>query len=121
MKGCRVLVYTVICAKGNKNVGFRAPARGISAEMINMKLEDQLRGVIRLKHFSRKTEETDVGWYRRFVLWHGKRLPREMGAAEVEAFLTHLAVRGKLGSVCESRLFSKFGGHDLGDLVVCVL
>ena len=57
-----------------------------------MKLEDQLRGAIRLKHFSLRTEETYVGWYRRYVLWHEKRHPKEMGAREVEAFLTHLAV-----------------------------
>ena len=57
-----------------------------------MKLEDQLRGAIRVKHFSLRTEETYVGWYRRFVLWHGKRHPQEMGVPEVEAFLTHLAV-----------------------------
>ena len=79
-------------AKSNNNVGFRALVRGISCKNINMKLEDQLRGAIRLKHFSRRTEESYVGWYRSFVLWHAKRHPREMGAAEVEAFLTHLAV-----------------------------
>ena len=65
VKGWGMLVYTLICAKGNEHVGLHAPARGILAEMINTKLEDQLRGAIRLKHFSFKTEETYVGWYRR--------------------------------------------------------
>jgi hypothetical protein len=46
------------------------------------KLEDQLQAVLRRKHYSLATEETYVGWYRRFVLWHGKRHPREMGARE---------------------------------------
>jgi len=55
-----------------------------------MKLEDQLRAVLRLKHYSLKTEESYTGWYKRYVLWHGKRHPAEMGAAEVEAFLTRL-------------------------------
>lgn len=55
------------------------------------KLEDRLRRTIRLKQFSYRTEETYVAWYKRFVLWHGKRHPAEMGAAEVGAFLTHLA------------------------------
>ena len=87
-----MLFYARQRTRSNDNVGFHAPVRGISGEMINIKLEDQLRGAIRLKHFSIKTEETYVGWYRRFVLWHGKRHPQEMGAAEVEAFLTHLAV-----------------------------
>ena len=68
-----------------------ALARGIPGEMnsapaLSSKLEDQLRGAIRRKHFSLKTEECYVGWYRRYVLWHGKRHPREMGAEEVEAF-----------------------------------
>ena len=49
-----------------------------------MKLEDQLRDTIRFKHLSLKTEESYVGWYRRYVLWHGKRHPEEMGAAEVK-------------------------------------
>lgn len=57
-----------------------------------MKLEEQLRRAIRVKHYSMKTEESYVGWYRRYVLWSGKRHPVEMGAAEVEGFLTHLAV-----------------------------
>lgn len=59
---------------------------------IKMKLEEQLRGVMRKEHYSLRTEETYVAWYRRFVLWHGKRHPMEMGAPEVSAFLTHLAV-----------------------------
>ncbi len=57
-----------------------------------MKLEEQLRRAIRVKHYSLKTEETYVGWYRRYALWAGKRHPAEMGAAEVEGFLTWLAV-----------------------------
>ena len=55
-------------------------------------LEEQLRGVMRKRQYSRKTEESYVGWYRRYVKWHGLRHPREMGVPEVEAFLTHLAI-----------------------------
>jgi Phage integrase, N-terminal SAM-like domain len=69
-----------------------------------MKLEDQLRGAIRLKHYSMKTEETYVGWYRRFVMWHGKRHPAEMGVPEVEVFLTHLAVNRGVAAVSQSPL-----------------
>lgn len=68
-----------------------------------MKLEEQLKNAIRLKHFSLRTEESYVGWYRRFVLWHGKRHPAEMGAAEVEAFLTHLAVNRGLAAVSQNQ------------------
>ena len=68
-----------------------------------MKLEDQLRGAIRLKQFSLRTEEIYVGWYRRYVIWHGRRHPQEMGAAEVEAFLTHLAVNRAVGASCQNQ------------------
>ena len=61
-------------------------------------LEEELRGVLRKLHYSRRTEETYVGWYRQFVLWNGKRHPNEMGAAEVTAFLTHLAVNRKVSA-----------------------
>lgn len=44
-------------------------------------LEGDLRGVLRKLHYSLKTEESYIGWYRRFILWHGKRHPRDMGAA----------------------------------------
>ncbi len=56
------------------------------------KLLDQVRDVLRLKHYAIRTEETYVDWIRRFILLHDKRHPREMGEAEVTAFLTHLAV-----------------------------
>jgi integron integrase len=63
------------------------------------RLLDQLRDKIRLKHYSIRTEQAYTEWAKRFVLFHKKRHPREMGAAEVESFLTHLAVEGK---VCAS-------------------
>ena len=56
------------------------------------KLLDRVREAIQLKHYSPRTEEAYVSWIRRFILFHNKRHPREMGAAEIEAFLTHLAV-----------------------------
>jgi integron integrase len=61
-------------------------------------LLDQVRGKIRLKHYSLRTEQAYIDWIRRFILHSGKRHPREMGAAEVEAFLTHLAVVGKVAA-----------------------
>lgn len=62
------------------------------------KLLDQVRGKIRLKHYSLRTEQTYVDWIKRFILHFDKRHPRDMGAAEVEAFLTHLAVAGKVAA-----------------------
>ncbi len=54
-------------------------------------LLDQLRLVLRVRHYSRRTEECYVHWAKRFILFQRKRHPRTMGAAEVEQFLTHLA------------------------------
>ena len=55
------------------------------------KLLDRVRDVIRRKHFSIRTEQAYTDWIRRFILFHGKRHPREMAEAEVTAFLTHLS------------------------------
>jgi integron integrase len=58
------------------------------------KLLDIVRQAIRTRHYSRRTEEAYVGWIRRFIVFHGKRHPRELGEREVTAFLSSLAVRG---------------------------
>ncbi|MDP8568456.1 integron integrase [Methylophilus aquaticus] len=47
---------------------------------------------LRVKHYSKRTEEAYIQWIKRYILHHGKRHPRDMGASEVEDFLTHLAV-----------------------------
>ena len=67
------------------------------------KLLDQVRDKIRLKHYSIRTEQAYVDWIKRFVLFHHKRHPAEMGAAEVEAFLTHLAVEGKVAASTQNQ------------------
>ncbi len=53
------------------------------------RLLDRLRFALRAKHYSFRTEQAYVHWVRRFILHHGKRRPQEMGATEIEAFLTH--------------------------------
>jgi len=55
-------------------------------------LLDQLRAAVRSRHYSIRTEDTYVQWARRFIVYHDKRHPREMGPIEVQAFLSHLAV-----------------------------
>ncbi len=67
------------------------------------KLLDQVRGKIRLKHYSIRTEQAYVDWIRRFILFHNKRHPTDMGASEVEAFLTHLAVKGKVAASTQNQ------------------
>ena len=71
-----------------------------------LKLLDQLREQIRLRHYSIRTEAQYVQWVRRFVLFHGKRHPREMGAVEVTAFLTDLAVNGKVAASTQNQALS---------------
>ena len=56
------------------------------------KLLDQVRDVIRLKHYSLSTEKNYVSWIKRFILFHSKRHPKDMGAMEIQAYLTYLAV-----------------------------
>src|SRR5207302_3310177 len=55
------------------------------------KLLDQVRNFIRIKHYSIRTEQAYIDWIKRFILFHGKRHPAEMGEEEVARFLTHLA------------------------------
>jgi len=70
------------------------------------KLLDQVRDVIRLKHYAYRTEETYVQWIRRYILFHHKRHPKEMGNAEIEAFLTHLAVEGQVSASTQNQALS---------------
>lgn len=70
------------------------------------KLLDQVRGVIRARHYSLRTEEAYVRWMRRFILFHGKRHPREMGVREVQQFLTHLAVESRVAASTQSQALS---------------
>ncbi len=56
------------------------------------KLRDQVRDALRVKHYSIRTEQAYTGWSRRYILFHNKRHPQEMGAPEITAFLTYLAV-----------------------------
>jgi integron integrase len=70
------------------------------------KLLDQVRGAIRARHYSRRTEEAYVFWTRRYILFHGKRHPREMGATQVAAFLTALAVRDKVAASTQTQALS---------------
>src|SRR5947208_4018824 len=67
------------------------------------RLLDQVREVIRVKHYSIRTEDAYVQWIKRFIFFHGKRHPREMGAAEIEGFLTDLAVQKKVAAATQNQ------------------
>jgi len=70
------------------------------------KLLDQVREAIRLKHYSIRTEEAYVTWIKRYILFHNKRHPNEMGSTEVEAFLTNLAVEQHVAASTQNQAFS---------------
>ncbi len=67
---------------------------------------ESVRDLIRVKHLSYRTEETYLGWIRRFIIFNNKRHPAEMGAAEVQAFLTYLAVEGKVAAATQNQAFA---------------
>jgi integron integrase len=70
------------------------------------KLLDQVRGAIQRKHYSLSTEQTYVSWIKRYILFHKKRHPKEMGSAEIEAFLTHLAVDQNVAASTQNQALS---------------
>ena len=70
------------------------------------RLLDQVREEIRKRHYSRRTTKSYVGWIRRFILFHGKRHPAEMGEAEVSHFLSHLAVTAKVSASTQNQALS---------------
>jgi len=77
-----------------------------SPEPQKPRLLDRVREEIRKRHYSRRTEKTYVGWIRRFILFHGKRHPAEMGAEEVSRYLSHLAVSGKVSASTQNQALS---------------
>jgi integron integrase len=70
------------------------------------KLLDQVMDTIRLKHYSERTGETYVHWIKKYILFHNKRHPQEMGFPEVEAFQTHLANDQKLSASSQNQALS---------------
>ena len=64
---------------------------------------EQVRNAIRTRHLSRRTEKAYAGWIRRFILFHGKRHPRDMAESEVAAFLTSLAQHGSVSASTQNQ------------------
>ncbi len=73
---------------------------------VKPKLLDQVRQKIRLKHYSIRTEQAYVDWIRRYILYHQKRHPQDMGKPEVEQFLTHLAVERNVAASTQNQALS---------------
>ena len=70
------------------------------------KLLDQLRAAVRVRHFSMRTEQAYAHWAVRFIRYHGIRHPKEMGTAEVNAFLTHLAEKRHVSASTQNQAFA---------------
>ena len=82
------------------------PSHGIPSQPEAPRLLEQVREAIRVRHYSLRTEQTYVGWIKRFILFHGKRHPRDMGGQEVQQFLSHLAVAGHVAASTQSQALS---------------
>jgi site-specific recombinase XerD len=75
-------------------------------EKTSKKLLDWVREAIRLKHYSIRAEEAHVDWIKRYILFHDKQHPQEMGTPEIEAFLTRLAVDQNVAASTQNQALS---------------
>ncbi len=71
-----------------------------------VKLLDQVRNKIRLKHYSIRTEQAYTGWIKRFIFFHNKQHPKDLGKEHIESFLSHLAVEGKVAASTQNQAFN---------------
>jgi integron integrase len=71
-----------------------------------LRLLDRVRLWIRLKGYSIRTEKTYVSWVKRFILFHGKRHPEELGKPEIEAFLSHLVIHSNVSASTQNQAFN---------------
>jgi len=83
-----------------------APTIQIGISPGKPKLLEQVRDVIRRKHYSFRTEQTYIDWIRRFILFHRKRHPNEMAEAEVTEFLTYLARERNVAASTQNQALS---------------
>jgi integron integrase len=70
------------------------------------KLLDRVRDALRLKHYSYRTEQAYIGWITRYILFHNRRHPKDLGAPAVEAFLTYLAVNENVAASTQNQALS---------------
>jgi Phage integrase, N-terminal SAM-like domain len=87
-----------------KKIGGVQSARPVSEA--RPKLLDQLREALRSRHCSRRTESTYCHWVKRFIYFHNVRHPAEMAEPQINAFLTHLAVKEKVSASTQNQALS---------------
>jgi len=98
--GKTLYINTVFC---NSRVAMSDNSFATSPSPDSPKLLDRVRAKLRFKHYSIRTETAYTGWIKRFIHFHGKRHPGEMGKREVEAFLTSLAVERNVSAATQNQ------------------
>src|SRR5207247_2762827 len=88
---------------GTLSYGFSVAREGGAEYASRPRLLDAVRGQIRARHFSRRTEKAYIGWIKRYVLFHGKRHPRDLRTEHVARFLTWLAVERKVSASTQNQ------------------
>ncbi len=106
--GCGVTTLQAIRAYAMGAAGARPHAVRESSPVDGPKprLLDRVRAALRTRHYSGRTEEAYVAWIRRYIFFHGKRHPAEMGALEVTTFLSALAVEGRVAASTQNQALS---------------
>src|SRR5574338_267167 len=84
----------------------RAGESGVGADKRERRLIERFRAAMRERHYSRRTEKAYWYWIRWFILFHGKRHPAQMGAAEVSAFLSWLATERNVAAATQNQAWS---------------
>ena len=119
----------MVCVKNSVVIGTKTREFQVStipaqaAGERKAKFLDQLRTFMRTRRYSRRTEQAYIDWVRRFILFHGKRHPRQLGEDEVVEFLSELAVKRKVSASTQNQafcallfLYQKFLERKLGSL-----
>jgi hypothetical protein len=99
----------------------------LEGTMQKPRLLDEVRSTCRVRHHSIRTEKAYIGWIKRYIYFHNKRHPKDMGAAEINAFLSWLAVERKVAAATQNQALNalvflyhqvlKIDPGDFGDVV----
>jgi integron integrase len=96
-------LYEIVLAKALGELPTNVGQEGGVVTMPQPRLLEQIRHVLRVRRYALTTEDCYVDWARRFILFHDKRHPRDLGAVHVEQFLTHLAVEGHVSASTQNQ------------------
>lgn len=106
LKGLQTFVARSYGAKVRRCYAASVFMESLPPDPPKRKLLDQVRDAIRLKHYSYRTEQTYAAWIRRYIFFHNKRHPKDMGSPEVETFLAHFAVTENVATSTQNQALS---------------